>query len=197
MNATQLKRKLEEAEEINRNLKKDIGFLKHQNRWLCEDIDKIQDANKKIRIHNLRYNFYNGSFRDSFHNRRNEGFQLFLDSTSLNFSNRSHTIMVIEKELTKYFSTNEVDSIKKYASFIRRHFVYNQTLFSKLACTQFVTNTKQINLKIMTLRTLIMDADKRHVFETITQCGQLFSNVVNELEEAVIDLPTSYFDEDY
>ena len=197
MNATQLKRKLEEAEEINRKLNQEIGFLKHQNRWLCQDIDKIQDANKKIRIHNLRYNFYNGSFRDSFHNRRNEGFQMFLDFTSLSFSNRSHTIMVIEKELTKYFSTNEVDSIKKYASFIRRHFVYNQTLFSKLACTQFVTNTKQINLKIMTLRTLIMDADKRHVFETITQCGQLFSNVVNELEEAVIDLPTSYFDDDY
>ena len=197
MNATQLKRKLEEAEEINRKLNQEIGFLKHQNRWLCQDIDKIQDANKKIRIHNLRYNFYNGSFRDSFHNRRNEGFQMFLDFISLDFNNRSHTIMVIEKELTKYFSTNEVDSIKKYASFIRRHFVYNQTLFSKLACTQFVTNTKQINLKIMTLRTLIMDADKRHVFETITQCGQLFSNVVNELEEAVIDLPTSYFDDDY
>ena len=197
MNATQLKRKLEEEEEINRKLKQEIGFLKHQSRWLCQDIDKIQDANKKIRIHNLRYNFYNGSFRDSFHNRRNEGFQMFLDFISLDFNNRSHTIMVIEKELTKYFSTNEVDSIKKYASFIRRHFVYNQTLFSKLACTQFVTNTKQINLKIMTLRTLIMDADKRHVFETITQCGQLFSNVVNELEEAVIDLPTSYFDDDY
>ena len=188
---------LEEAEEINRNLKKDIGFLKHQNRWLCEDIDKIQDANKKIRIHNLRYNFYNGSFRDSFHNRRNEGFQMFLDFISLDFNNRSHTIMVMEKELTNYFSTNEVDSIKKYTLFIRRHFGFNQRLFSKLACTQFVTNTKQINLKIMTLRTLIMDADKRHVFETITQCGQLFSNVVNELEEAVIDLPTSYFDDDY
>ena len=70
-------------------------------------------------------------------------------------------------------------------------------LFSKLACTQFVTNTKQINLKIITLRTLIIDADNKHVFETITQCGQLFSNVVNELEEAVIDLPTSYFDDDY
>ena len=164
MNATQLKRKLEEAEEINRKLNQEIGFLKHQNRWLCQDIDKIQDANKKIRIHNLRYNFYNGSFRDSFHNRRNEGFQLFLDFTSLNFSNRSHRIIVVEKELTKYFSTNEVDSIKKYASFIRRHFVYNQTLDSKLACTQFVTNTKKINSKIMTLRTLIMDADKRDVF---------------------------------
>ena len=49
----------------------------------------------------------------------------------------------------------------------------------------------------MNLRTLIMDADKRHVFQTITQCGQLFSNLVNELEEAVIDLPTSYFDDDY
>ena len=69
MNATQLKRKLEEAEAI--------VFLKYQNSWLCRDYDKIQEANKKIKLHNLKYNFFNGSFRIHFTTEETKDFNCF------------------------------------------------------------------------------------------------------------------------
>ena len=59
---SELKLKLESAELENKELNLEIALLKRR----CEQLENknltLQDKNKKLKIHNLYYNFYKGSY---------------------------------------------------------------------------------------------------------------------------------------
>ena len=190
----QLRQELEKANDKNRELENEYTWIKRQYLCLEQDDITIRQNNKKLKINNLKYNFHGGSFRDSFENLKAEGFSLYLDYIHYDYRNRPHTLMLIERELTKHFSIEEVSSIKDFTLFIETHENFDERLYNKLAYIPYMSNTKGLSLQLLIFQQLVMNKDDyKHekVFDLITGCGSLFSNVLRDLKNANIKVPST------